>query len=216
MAENGCVPRFPVYLFDLDGTLLHSAPDICAAIQEVLASTPARPVTYEFLESYVGLHLIDLFQDVLPGYTPEQIDALIQQYRTIYHARHNKSTTMFPGVVETLSAIGGRKSICTTKGTPFTRLCLEQFGLLQYFDHVQGTDGFPHKPAPDVLLHAMDALGAKPEETLMVGDSTADMEAGRRAGVKICAVTHGYGKNEELAQFQPDYWIDDLRQLRWS
>ena len=211
--KYGPVPKFPVYLFDLDGTLLDSAPDICGAIQDVLATTEARPVTYEYLKGFVGLHLVDMFADVLPHYSPERIDALIQQYRAIYHARCNKLTRMYPGVVETLAALGGRKSICTTKGTPFTRIVLEQFGLLRYFDHVQGTDGFPHKPAPDVILHAMEALGGKPEDCLMIGDSTADMEAGRRAGVKICAVRYGYGKNEELARFEPDFWVDDLREL---
>jgi len=90
---------------------------------------------------------------------------------------------------------------------------LEKFGLLAHFDHVQGTDGFPCKPAPDVLLASMQGLGARPEECLMVGDSPADMEAGRRAGVKICAVSYGYGKREELARWQPEYWVDDLREL---
>ena len=90
---------------------------------------------------------------------------------------------------------------------------LEQFGLIQYFDHVQGTDGFPYKPAPDVILTALAALGARPEECLMVGDSTADMEAGRRAGVKTCAVRYGYGNQQELARLEPDYWMDDLRAL---
>ena len=56
-------------------------------------------------------------------------------------------------------------------------------------------------------------MGAKPEECLFVGDSAADMEAGRRAGVATCAVTYGYGKRADLAQFTPDYWIDDLREL---
>jgi HAD superfamily hydrolase (TIGR01549 family) len=120
---------------------------------------------------------------------------------------------MYPGVIEGLSTLGGRKSICTTKGTPYTRIVLEQFGLLRFFDHVQGTDGFPCKPAPDVILHAMEALGGKPEECLMIGDSPADMQAGRSAGVKICAVRYGYGKNEELARFNPDFWVDDLREL---
>ena len=78
---------------------------------------------------------------------------------------------------------------------------------------MQETDGFPCKPAPDVILRSLEALGAKPGDCLMVGDSAADMEAGRRAGVKTCAVTYGYGKREALAQFEPDYWIDDLREL---
>ena len=207
------IPRFPVYLFDLDGTLLESAADICGAIQEVLATTPCRPVSFEYLKGFIGLHLIDMFADVLPEYSTEQVDALIQQYRVIYHARGNKLTRMYPGVIETLEAVGGRKSIATTKGTPYTRIVLEQFGLLRYFDHVQGTDGFPCKPAPDVILHAMEALGGKPEECLMVGDSPADMEAGRRAGVKICAVRYGYGNLEDMARFEPDFWVDDLREL---
>ena len=120
---------------------------------------------------------------------------------------------MYPGVLETLAALPGRKSIATTKGTPATRLILEQFGLLAYFDHVQGTDGFPCKPAPDVILNALGALGAAREECLMVGDSPADMEAGRRAGVRTCAVRYGYGKPEDLARLKPDFWIDDLREL---
>jgi phosphoglycolate phosphatase-like HAD superfamily hydrolase len=64
-----------------------------------------------------------------------------------------------------------------------------------------------------VILNALAALGASPGECLMVGDSAADMEAGRRAGVKICAVRYGYGKREDLARFDPDYWIGDLREL---
>jgi phosphoglycolate phosphatase-like HAD superfamily hydrolase len=90
---------------------------------------------------------------------------------------------------------------------------LEQFGLLQHFEHVQGTDGFPCKPAPDVIFTALAALRAKPVDCLFVGDSPADMEAGRRAGVKTCAVRYGYGKHDELARWSPDYWVDDLREL---
>ena len=207
------IPRFPVYLFDIDGTLLDSAEDICGAIQQVLAEAPCHPVSFEFLKGYIGLHLIDLFQDLFPSQTPAECDALIQQYRTFYHARKHQQTRVFPGVAEGLAALGGRKGTATTKGTPTTRLVLEQFGLLQYFDHVQGTDGFPSKPAPDVIFTALHALGAKPEECLFVGDSCADMEAGRRAGVKTCAVRYGYGEEEKLAEFEPDYWVDDLRQL---
>jgi phosphoglycolate phosphatase-like HAD superfamily hydrolase len=116
-------------------------------------------------------------------------------------------------VAEGLANLGGRKGTATTKGTPTTRLVLEQFGLLRYFDHVQGTDGFPSKPAPDVIFKALEAMGARPEDCLFVGDSCADMEAGKRAGVKTCAVRYGYGEAEALARFSPDYWISDLREL---
>jgi 2-phosphoglycolate phosphatase len=207
------VPRFPIYLFDIDGTLLDSAPDICGAIQQVLVSTPCDPVSFEFLKSYIGLHLIDLFEAPFPNLTPAECEQLIQQYRNCYHARKHQQTRVFPGVAEGLSALGGRKGTATTKGTPTTRLVLEQFGLLQYFDHVQGTDGFPSKPAPDVIFTALNALGARPEDCLFVGDSCADMQAGRRAGVNTCAVRYGYGQETELARFEPDFWVEDLREL---
>jgi HAD superfamily hydrolase (TIGR01509 family) len=207
------IPRFPVYLFDIDGTLLDSARDICSAVQQVLDAHGGGTKDFEYLKSFVGLHLIDLFQDVFPAYSREQIDGLIQQYRTIYLGRGHRLTRVYPGAREALAALGGRKSTATTKGTPTTRAVLTQFGLIQHFDHVQGTDGIPYKPAPDVILAAMAALGARPEECLMIGDSTADMEAGHRAGVKTCAVRYGYGKLEELARFEPDYWVDDLRAL---
>jgi phosphoglycolate phosphatase len=207
------IPSFPVYLFDIDGTLLDSAQDICGAVQQVLDTTACQPVTYEYLKSFIGRHLIDLFSEVLPHYTPEQIDDLIAQYRKIYLGRRHTLTRVYPGVPEALTALGGRKGTATTKGTPTTRAVLEQFGLLPHFDHVQGTDGFPCKPAPDVLFTALKAMGATPEECLFVGDSCADMEAGKRAGVKTCAVRYGYGKAEALACLEPDYWVSDLREL---
>lgn len=112
-----------------------------------------------------------------------------------------------------MQKLPGRKSTATTKGTPTTTIVPEKFGLLPYFDHVQGTDGFPAKPNPDVIFHALEALGASPEDCLFVGDSPADMEAAKRAGVKSCAVTYGYGKREDLARWKPDYWVDDLHEL---
>jgi phosphoglycolate phosphatase len=207
------IPPFRYYLFDIDGTLLDSAQDICGAIQQVLDGTACRPVSFEYLQSYIGRHLIDCFSDIFPANTSEQTDALIQQYRQLYPARGHKMTRPYPGVAEALSKLGGRKATATTKGTPTTRAVLEQFGLLPYFDHVQGTDGIPCKPAPDVLFAALNGIEGDPAECLMVGDSTADMEAARNAGVKVCAVRYGYGKPEDLARWQPDFWVDDLREL---
>ena len=207
------IPRFPVYLFDIDGTLLDSARDICGAVQDVIVSNGSHEREFTYLRSFVGLHLIDLFRDVFPAFDAAQIDALIKQYRTNYLGRCHRETKLFPGAKEALAVLGGRKSTATTKGTPTTRAVLTQFGLIEYFDHVQGTDGIPYKPAPDVLQAAMSALGAHPGDCLMVGDSVADMAAGRAAGVKTCAVRYGYGNQQEMARLEPDYWVDDLRAL---
>lgn len=207
------IPAFPVYLFDVDGTLVDSAPDICGAVQGVLLCEGVKDIGDEFLRGYIGRHLKDLFADLFPNASSSRIDELIEDYRRIYPARQHAATVRYPGVLETLTSLRGKKSTATTKGTATTRIVLEKFGLLQYFDHVQGTDGFPAKPEPEVIFRSLLALGAQPAECLFVGDSESDMIAARRAGVKSGAVTYGYGKREDLARWTPDYWITDLRDL---
>jgi len=205
------IPAFPVYIFDVDGTLMDSAVDIGGAIQEVLITRGRNDVSDAFLRRYIGRHLLDLFLDL--EFSREAVEPMIAEYRQIYLARKHASTSVFPGVAQGLKRLGGRKSTATTKGTPTTRAVLEQFGLIGHFDHVQGTDGFPAKPEPDVILKSLQVLEVPPEDCLLVGDTPADMEAGRRAGVKICAVRYGYGDPEQLAEWKPDYWIDDLGEL---
>jgi len=205
------IPAFPVYIFDLDGTLVDSEADICGAVEDVLAAHGRTGIPREVLHRYIGRHLIEEFMDF--GFPLPEAEQMLIEYRAIYPVRKHASTTVYPGVAAALTRLGGRKSTATTKGTPTTRLVLEKFGLLPYFDHVQGTDGIPCKPAPDVLLTALKGLNADPADCLMGGDSPADMEAGRRAGVRTCAVRYGYGNPDELARWQPDYWISDLREL---
>ncbi len=205
------VPTFPVYLFDVDGTLMDSAPDICAAQREVLAAHGRDDISEEFLRGYIGRHLIDLFEDL--GFAKDAVEPLIQSYRVAYWGRKHAATRVFPGVAEMLDSLGGRKSTATIKTTQTTRGVLEQFGLIRHFDHVQGTDGFPAKPEPDVILASLRGLGADARECLFVGDSPADMEAGRRAGVRTCAVRWGYGNHQAMARWEPDYWIDHPEQL---
>lgn len=200
------IPPFPVYLFDVDGTLLDSERDITGAIRQVLAARGRAEVSDRFLRSYIGRHLLDEFLDL--GFEPPEIDLLIAEYRSVYLERKHASTSVFPGIAAMLAGLGGRKSTATTKGTPTTRAVLEQFGLLPHFEHVQGTDGFPAKPEPDVILASLRALDARPEDCLLVGDAPADMEAGRRAGVRTCAARWGYGDLEEMKKWEPDYWID--------
>jgi len=207
------IPPFQAYLFDIDGTLLDSAADICGAVEQVLSKTRQNQVPHSVLRSFIGRHLIDLFQHLLPEMSAAGHEALIQEYRALYPARGHRLTRPYPGVRETLAALGGKKSTATTKGTPTATAVLELFGLLPYFDFVQGTDGFPCKPAPDVIHRSLAALDVRPENCLFVGDSGPDMEAGRRAGVKTCAVRWGYGNREEMERWRPDYWIDHPSEL---
>ncbi len=201
------IPRFKYYLFDVDGTLLESAADICGAVRTALGEVGVDGLDEAYLRSFVGFHLFDLFRQVLPHYTDEQNQALLTRYRQIYLGRGHRATRVYDGIPEMLAALGGRKSTATTKSSETTRAFLTQFGLVKYFDHVQGTDGFPSKPDPEVVRRALAALEARPEECLMVGDAGPDLLAGRAAGVKTCAVNWGYGNHEAMRVIAPDYWI---------
>lgn len=204
---------FRLYLFDVDGTLVDSAADICGAVREALAEAGVDGLDEAYLRSFIGHHLFELFREVLPESTREQQEQLLARYRQIYLGRRHASTRVYPGVREMLAALPGWKSTATTKSSETTRQVLELFGLAQFFDHVQGTDGFPSKPAPDVILKSLEKFGVPPEECLLVGDAAPDMEAGRRAGVRICAVRWGYGNHAEMAAANPDFWIDSPAEL---
>ena len=206
------IPRFPVYLFDVDGTLVDSAPDICAAVQSVLHSRGRFDVPDAVLRTYIGKHLDETWRDL--GFPESEWAPMLADYRVTYAGRGHKLTVPYPGSLAGLAGLAGaRKSTATTKGTPTTRIVLELFGMLPHFDHVQGTDGFPAKPEPDVILKSLAIFGVDPKDVLMVGDAESDMAAARAAGVSVCAVRFGYGTVENLAKWKPDYWIDDLREL---
>jgi len=150
------IPSFRLYLFDVDGTLLDSAADICGAVREALAQHGVNGLEEAYLRTFIGYHLFDLFKEVLPEYGPEQQDQLLALYRRIYLARHHSSTRVYPGVPEMLNALPGLKSTATTKSSETARNVLTLFGLVSHFDHVQGTDGFPSKPNPDVVRRSLD------------------------------------------------------------
>jgi len=190
--------------------LLDSAPDICGAVSSVLSRTSRPDVPFEYLRTFIGRHLVDLFGELFPEASPEQVEAWIQDYREIYLSRGHTETVLYAGVAETLGKLGGLKTTATTKSTLTASNILTKFGLIAYFQHVQGTDGFPSKPKPEVLQRAMAGLGVGPGECLMIGDSVPDIIAAKAAGVKVCAVSYGYGKPEELRACEPDYWLDSL------
>jgi phosphoglycolate phosphatase-like HAD superfamily hydrolase len=137
------VPAFPVYLFDVDGTLLDSAPDICGAIQAVLQTTPAGSVPDSFLRRYIGRHLIDLFGDLFPAYSPEQIDRLVVEYRAIYPRRGHRSTKPFPNVVETVAELGGRKSTARPRARQRRARCWKCSGWLRISTISKARTDFP-------------------------------------------------------------------------
>ena len=201
------IPRFKLYLFDIDGTLLDSAEDICSAARQTLENAGATGLTDSYLRSFIGYHMHELFSSVFPGISEERSAELLAAYRAAYLARGHAATRVYEGVPRMLEGLGGLKSTATTKGSETARNVLAQFGLAGHFDHVQGTDGFPSKPEPDVVLRSLERFGVAPAECLLIGDTAPDMEAGRRAGVRTCGVTWGYGDAARMRAHEPDYWI---------
>ncbi len=207
------IPPFQLYLFDVDGTLLDSAGDICAAMRFALETEGVTGVTDLYLRKFIGYHLRELFAEALPAFTEERMPELLQRYRGHYLSRGHTETRVYPGIAETLGLLPGLKSTATTKSTETVESMLRQFGLRDYFHHVQGTDGFPSKPEPDVVLRSLEKFGIPPDQCLFIGDAAPDMEAGRRAGVRTCAVRYGYGNQQDMAAHAPDYWISSPLEL---
>ena len=203
----------PTYFFDIDGTLLDSAPDITGAVCEVCDLMGREAVPASVVRRYIGRTLAEMFAGFYPGSSPEEVQQLCELYRERYRERGHQATRVFPGVAEMLAGLPGRKSTATTKSTATAAAVLELFGLRRHFDHIQGSDNGRYKPDPAILLEAVEVLGVRPEECLMVGDSPPDIEAGRRAGMRTCAVTWGYGDRVEMKHCRPDFWIEEPRQL---
>lgn len=200
-------------VFDLDGTLVDSLPDIVWSFRAAFDAT-GLPVPEEAaVRALIGAPLEDMAERFVAE--PERITAVCDAYRTIYPKHFTDRTAPFPGVVDLLTDLrtaGIRTAVATTKRTDMATRLVSAVGLDGHIDHVQGTDGMPHKPAPDVVwaaLAALDAVG-----TWMVGDTVTDLMAGRAAGLRTYGVSWGTHDAERLAEARPDALEPDLERLR--
>ncbi len=206
-------------LFDLDGTLVDSAPDIAAAADRALADCglPSRGI--ERIRAYIGGGADKLIHrcltDRLDGIAERPLfDAALAAFFRHYEAGLTVSTRPYPGVVETLQSLHARGyalGCVTNKPGRFTTPLLAALSLARYFDvTVAGDTLTVKKPDPAPLLHAMDALGTGLATTTMVGDSMADLSAARAAGMRVLCVSYGYSPTARLADHAPDALVDRM------
>jgi phosphoglycolate phosphatase len=137
-------------------------------------------------------------------------------YRDYYRAHAFDTTSLFPGVHETmrlLSARGMKLATATIKSTETTAKVLAHYGIAQYFSHIQGTDNGVFKPDPTIINTILASQNWRKEETLMVGDTDKDVDVGRNAGVMTCGVTYGSFSREQMAALRPDWIIDKIHDL---
>ncbi len=209
-------------LFDLDGTLVDSAPDLVGACNDMLNALGRPPVALETARGWIGNGARRLLERALTqdfdGEAPaELMEAAYPLFEKCYQANLHRDSVLYAGADETLAqcqAAGRRVGCVTNKPGVFTRPLLEAMGLSRYLDPIVGGDDLPKKkPDPLPLQHVAEQWGLAPEECLLVGDSVSDFRAARACGMPVVLVSYGYSKGLDLFELGPDAVIDSLAQV---
>ncbi len=209
-------------LFDLDGTLVDSAPDIAAAANAALAEVGRPPRANALVRSYVGNGAERLIHRCLTGemngIAPQAIfEPAYARFFEHYSAKLHEHTEIYPGVeetLETLTARGYRLACVTNKPARLTLPLLGILGLARHFSATVAGDTLRvRKPDPAPLLHAIALCAAHVATTVMVGDSLTDLTAARNAGVRALCVSYGYSPNINLADHAPDALVPRMRDI---
>jgi phosphoglycolate phosphatase len=211
----------PLLVFDLDGTLADTAPDLLATLEAVL---PRHGIPVSIDASYRGgighgaRALIEYAlkrQNLAVG--KPTLDAIHRDFLVHYEANICVGTRLFPGTIALLDRFaqaGWSFAVCTNKPEGMSRLLLRKIGIADRFAAVGGGDSFPlRKPDPAHLLMTIVAAAGSPETSVMVGDSRTDLDTARGAAVPIVGVTFGYTL-EPMASLTPDLLIDSFDELK--
>jgi phosphoglycolate phosphatase len=200
-------------IFDLDGTLVDTVQDITNALNNALFSHDIETLTVRETTKLVGEGVTRLVEKVLPEGKEHLKDDVMSKFLGYYSEHLIENSKGYPHVRETLENLNQfKKAVISNKREALSRRLLEELDLAKYFDLIIGSDtAGERKPSPIPILYVISKLGLSPEESIVVGDSYYDIEAGKRAGTKTVAVTYGYQPKELLKE--ADYMIDDLREL---
>lgn len=211
------MPRCVV--FDLDGTLIDTGPDLTAATNHVLALAGRPSVTVAEVRDMVGLGARKLIERGLAhtgGGTLEQAESLLQPFLDYYADNICVGSQPFPGVEQTLTRLqdaGILLGICTNKPEGLSHALIEALGWQRFFPVNVGGDSLPYrKPDGRHILKVVERLGGNPLEAVMVGDSAVDVGAARDAGLPVVAVSFGFS-SVPAAELGADALIDHFDQL---
>jgi len=215
-------PRPELVLFDLDGTLADTAPDLARSVDLMCEKLDIPHRGENKVRQWIGNGMEILVRRALADDPDEAVDASLHDramalFNAIYAANACELTRCYPGVAETLSWLQKQdcKLACVTnKKEQFTRMVLESLGLRPYFDIVVCGDTLPEKkPHPMPLLHAASRLDTAKDNCLMVGDSENDIRAARAAGFRILCVSYGYNAGKDIREANPDAVLDHFADL---
>lgn len=209
-------------MIDLDGTLIHTAPDLADAANRMLSELELPPRDEATVARWIGNGVSRLVKRALTGEMEAEPDAALYAraypvFLEHYGARVANRSRPYPGVVEGLKQLraGGYRLACiTNKAEAFTLPLLRALGLQGYFELVLSGDSLRRKkPDPLPLLHACRHFGITPEHGLLVGDSGNDTQAARAAGMPVICVTYGYNRGQDVRELAPEAVVDSLTEL---
>ena len=226
------VERLKLLVFDLDGTLIDSAQDLCNSVNAALRECSLGPLPDPAIAGFVGngapmlmRRALALAGNIAPGEVSEDIFAKAYAFFLQYYREHKLDFTYaYEGVLDALKALhelhdapGGPQrtmAVLTNKPVRPARGICEGLGLADYFLHIYGGDSFPlKKPDPLGLRSLMEETGATPEETVMIGDSKVDIETARNAGAWSVGCAFGFGP-QNILDAPPDVLVDNAAEWR--
>lgn len=207
-------------VFDLDGTLVDTAPDLIHATNHALLTLGHPPVTGETVRPWISFGARRMIEEALVSLgdsrTDPEIDTALERFLEHYADNIAVDSRPFPGTVAALdrfAARGARLAVCTNKRELLSVSLLDQLRLTAKFAGLAGRDTFPvSKPHPDHLLGAIQLAGGDARRAIMIGDSEVDIATAKAAGVPVVAVTFGY-TSVPVADLEPDAIIDHYDEL---
>ena len=212
--------KIKAVLFDLDGTLLDTLPDLHAATNAMLLDMGQPELPLESVRSYVGRGIPNLIKRAMADSLHVSEDGApaspeaIASFRRHYARENGRQVSVYPGVVkglERLKALGLPLGIVTNKADAFIRPLLEQTGIADYFDVLVGGDLLPKvKPDPSPVVWACGRLGFLPQEVLFIGDSVNDFLSARAAGCPVFLLPYGYNEGRDVREFDADAIIGSV------
>ncbi len=206
-------------IIDLDGTMVHTAPDFHAAINGMRAEIKLAPLSIETITGFVGKGSENLMRRVLGvDFAADEVEQRFAQalasYQRHYLAINGLFSTVYPGVHEGLAAMrdqGLRLACVTNKPISFALPLLEKTGLANYFELVYGGDSLAKKkPDPLPMLTVCRDFSLQPAQVLAIGDSSNDAEAARAAGCPVLTVPYGYNHGQTVQSIASDGIVESL------
>jgi len=206
-------------LFDLDGTLIDSRLDLAAAVNAALTALGRPAKSPALITTYIGDGVAKLMARSFESDDPALLEAGTAAFRAHYRAHCLDATRLFPDVRTTLDQFRDKGlAVVSNKPEDFSRQIIMGIGLGELIGVVVGggslAAGAPLKPDPGPVRLALERLQVPPANAVLVGDGVTDIEAGRRAGVRTCAVTYGFTSAATLAAAGPDHLIERFGELR--